>query len=58
MSHDLSNPILNSPYDPPEAHFELGEHGPTGNVLPGRRPSESFIPIAVSQEGRGKAAGR
>jgi type III restriction enzyme len=55
MSHDLSNPILNSPYHPPAAHFELGDHGPTGNVLPGRRPSESFIPIPVSRKG-GKAS--
>ncbi len=51
MSHDLSNPILNSPYEPPHEHFELGERGPTGKVLPGRRPSESFIPIPVSKKG-------
>lgn len=49
---DLSNPILNSPYDPPEAHFELGESGPTGVVLTGRRPSESFIPVPASKKGR------
>jgi len=49
---DLSNPILNSPYDPPEAHFELGEKGPTGVVRPGRRPSESFIPVPASRKGR------
>ena len=30
MAADLSNPILNSPYDPPEAHFEIGPNGPTG----------------------------
>ncbi|MCU1484402.1 MAG: Type restriction-modification enzyme R/helicase subunit [Actinomycetia bacterium] len=47
---DLSNPILNSPYHPPEAHFEIGQHGPTGTVLPGRRPSESFIPVPVSKK--------
>jgi hypothetical protein len=46
-THDLSNPILNSPYEPPAAHFELGDHGPTGKVLAGRRPSESFIPVPV-----------
>jgi type III restriction enzyme len=52
-THDLSNPILNSPYEPPSSYFELGDHGPTGTVLPGRRPSESFIPIPVSKKGRG-----
>ncbi len=33
----IENPILNGPYDPPAAHFELGPHGPTGIELPGRR---------------------
>jgi type III restriction enzyme len=51
MAPDLSNPIINSPYDPPEAHFEIGPAGPTGNLLPGRRPSESFIPVPVSKKG-------
>jgi type III restriction enzyme len=49
---DLSNPILNGPYDAPESHFEIGPSGPTGVVLPGRRPSESFIPVPASRKGR------
>jgi type III restriction enzyme len=52
MAADLSNPIINSPYDPPEAHFEIGPTGPTGRLLPGRRPSESYIPVPVSKKGR------
>jgi hypothetical protein len=52
MAADLSNPIINSPYDPPEAHFEIGPNGPTGQLLPGRRPSESHIPVPVSKKGR------
>jgi type III restriction enzyme len=48
---DLSNPILNSPYAPPERHFELGPSGPTGEVREGRRPSESWIPVPASQKG-------
>ena len=47
----LANPILNGPYDIPSQHFEMGAHGPTGNVLPGRRLSESFIPIAALKKG-------
>ncbi|WP_438354069.1 BPTD_3080 family restriction endonuclease [Microbacterium sp. CJ88] len=50
----LANPILNGPYDPPERHFVLGSDGPTGETNPGRRPSESFIPIP--QERKGKRA--
>jgi type III restriction enzyme len=49
---EIDNPILNTPYDPPEAHFELGPKGPTGVVKPGRRPSESFIPVPPSRKGR------
>ena len=46
----LDNPILNSPYDPPERHFELGPGGPTGTILDGRRLSESFIPVPPSKK--------
>ncbi|WP_309065802.1 BPTD_3080 family restriction endonuclease [Microbacterium sp.] len=52
----LLNPILNGPYDPPEQHFALGPDGPTGEIVPGRRPSESFIPIPQERKGRGRAA--
>ena len=58
MTADLSNPVLNGPYDPPDHHFEIGPQGPTGNVLPGRRLSESFIPIAQAKKGRLAAAKR
>ncbi len=51
---DLSNPILNSPFDPPERHFELGERGPTGEIKEGRRRSESFIPVPRPTKGSGK----
>ena len=53
-AESLANPILNSPYDPPEAHFELGPSGPTGTIIPGRRPSESFIPLPAQRKGREK----
>ncbi len=46
----LENPVINSPYAPPERHFEIGLNGPTGQVLVGRRPSESFIPIPASKK--------
>lgn len=38
-------PILNTPYVAPDRHFVIGPSGPTGEIKPGRRPSESFIPI-------------
>ena len=55
IEDSLTNPILNSPYDPPERYFALGANGPTGEIRPGRRPSESFIPTPVSKK-RGKNA--
>ncbi len=54
----LDNPILNSPYDPPEQHFEIGPAGPTGVLVPGRRPSESFIPIPAPKKGKRRAAAK
>jgi type III restriction enzyme len=56
MVADLGNPILNGPYDPPASYFEIGPNGPTGEVLEGRRPSESFIPIPAVRKG-GTAGG-
>jgi len=50
---DIANPILNSPYQAPAEHFEIGSRGPTGTVLAGRRPSESFIPVPATRKGRG-----
>ena len=47
----IDNPILNGPYDPPERHFELGSQGPTGTIVMGRRPSESYIPIPPLRKG-------
>ena len=57
MAESIANPILNSPYDPPERHFEVGPHGPTGEIKVGRRSSESFIPIAAARKGKKVAGG-
>jgi type III restriction enzyme len=51
---ERSDPVLNGPYDPPERYFQIGPHGPTGEVLPGRRPSESFVAIATARKGTGE----
>ena len=52
----LDNPILNSPYEAPAEYFEIEPNvGPTGVALPGRRPSESFIPVPAPRKGGVKA---
>jgi type III restriction enzyme len=55
LTASLANPILNGPYDIPGRHWELSSTGPTGLVLEGRRPSESFIPIAQTRKGKRSA---
>ncbi|NLH69120.1 MAG: DEAD/DEAH box helicase family protein [Brooklawnia sp.] len=58
MEDALADPVLNGPFDPPSRYFEIGPKGPTGTVLPGRRPSESFIPVPQTKKrGRKAAAG-
>jgi type III restriction enzyme len=52
MIDAIENPVLNRPYDPPTRHFEIGGQGPTGRILDGRRPSESYIPVPASRKGR------
>ena len=51
MTATIDNPILNSPYEQPDRHYEIGPSGPTGEIKDGRRPSESFIPIAITKKG-------
>ncbi len=57
-AESLDNPILNSPYEAPGRHFALGPNGPTGEILVGRRPSESFIPIPPTRKGKAKTSGK
>ncbi len=52
MTTAIDNPILNSPYEQPDRYYEVGPKGPTGGIRDGRRPSESFIPIAMSKKGK------
>ncbi|MFT3714784.1 MAG: DEAD/DEAH box helicase family protein [Gordonia sp. (in: high G+C Gram-positive bacteria)] len=53
----ITNPVINSPYEPPSRHFVIGDDGhPRDETAPGRRPSQSFIPIAPERKAKGKAA--
>ncbi|MCA0296194.1 MAG: DEAD/DEAH box helicase family protein [Actinobacteria bacterium] len=53
MSTDaLANPVINSPYEEPSQYFEIGPNGPTGELKPGRRPSEFFIPVPKPKKGK------
>ena len=48
----IDNPILNSPYEQPDRYYEIDPQGPTGEIKDGRRPSVSWIPIAMTKKGR------
>jgi type III restriction enzyme len=52
VAETIDNPILNSPYNQPDRYYEIGANGPTGQIRDGRRPSESWVPIAVTKKGR------
>ncbi|EME63696.1 BPTD_3080 family restriction endonuclease [Amycolatopsis decaplanina] len=52
MTKPIDNPILNSPYEQPDRHYAIGPQGPTGEIQVGRRPSESFVPIAATKKRR------
>ena len=42
----ISNPIINSPYVESQRHFRFGEEGITNEIVPERRVSAYFVPIA------------
>ncbi len=50
MTSSIGNPILKSPYEQPDRQYEVGPQDPTGEIRGGRRPSESFILIAISRK--------
>ena len=41
----IENPIINSPYQAPDSHFRFDDDGITNEIVPGRRPSQYFIPV-------------
>ena len=43
------DPILNSPYEKPDQHWELQYGVPTDNIIQHRRPSEHIVPVPPSQ---------
>jgi type III restriction enzyme len=46
----IENPILNSPFEPPNRHYKFDDDGITDEIAPGRRPSSYFIPIAAPRK--------
>src|SRR5215472_7409300 len=41
----IENPILNSPFEEPQAHFRFDEDGITNETVQERRLSSYFVPI-------------
>ncbi len=41
----IKNPVINSPFDEPQRHFQFTERGITEDIVEGRRKSEYFIPM-------------
>ena len=56
MAPSLNEPILNSPFREPHWHWQLNDKGmPTGERLPGRRPSAYVVPIPTARRTAGQA---
>ena len=49
----IENPILNSPFEEPERHFEVVGGKFTENIVKGRRPSSYLTPVARPKGARG-----
>lgn len=46
----IENPIINSPFREPDRQFAFDENGITNEIVPGRRRSSYFIPIAGAKK--------
>jgi type III restriction enzyme len=42
----IDNPVINSPFEEPRRHFRFTDDGITDEIVPGRRRSTYFVPIA------------
>jgi type III restriction enzyme len=51
----IENPVINSPFDEPQRHFRFTNEGITNEIVPERRISSYFIPIAKPKK-KGKQA--
>ncbi len=51
----IENPVINSPFDEPQRHFRFTNEGITNEIVPERRVSSYFIPIAKPKK-KGKQA--
>jgi hypothetical protein len=49
----IENPVLNSPFDEPDRHFQFTDEGITNDIVHERRVSSYFIPFARPR-GKGK----
>jgi type III restriction enzyme len=49
----IENPIINSPYRAPGSYFRFDDDGITNDIVPGRRPSQYFVPVPRPRK-RGK----
>lgn len=45
----IHNPVINSPFAEPQRHYFFDDRGITDKIIPQRRPSSYFVPIAQSR---------
>ncbi len=52
----VENPVLNSPFAEPSRHFRVVDGQVSGELVPSRRPSEFFVPVAKPRKASGQLA--
>ena len=52
----IQNPIINSPFEKPKRHFRFSNEGITDEIVPKRRVSAYFVPIAKPKKKKAQQA--
>jgi type III restriction enzyme len=52
----VDNPVINSPFTEPARHFRVVDGQVSGELVPSRRPSEFFVPVAKPKKASAQLA--
>ncbi len=52
----IENPVINSPFAEPARHFRVVDGQVSGELVPSRRPSEFFVPVAKPKKASAQLA--
>jgi type III restriction enzyme len=50
VERQIDDPVINSPFEEPQRHYEFDDEGITNRIVAGRRVSSYFVPIPRSRK--------